>query len=47
MSERMTPSEQYARWSIPDPDATEGPARLDAFRSARDQLKTRIDQDLL
>ena len=34
-------------WSIPDPDTAEGPARLDAFRSARDQLRTRIEKELL
>ena len=31
-----------AHWGLPDPAAVEGPGRLDAFRAARDELRTRL-----
>ena len=31
-----------AHWGLPDPAAVEGPDRLDAFRAARDELRTRL-----
>ena len=31
-----------AHWGLPDPAAVEGPHRLDAFRAARDELRTRL-----
>ena len=31
-----------AHWGLPDPAAVEGEGRLDAFRAARDELRTRL-----
>ena len=34
-------------WSVADPAAVNGARRLDAFRAARDELKRRIDAEIL
>ncbi len=31
-----------AHWGLPDPAAVQGPDRLDAFRTTRDELRTRL-----
>ena len=39
---------KYLHWSIPDPAPIDDPAlKLAAFRSARDQLRDRIERELL
>jgi hypothetical protein len=39
---------KYLHWSIPDPAAEpDGPRKLDAFRTARDLLRDRIERELV
>ncbi len=40
-------AKRMLHWSIPDPAGEAGDARMRAFRAARDQLRARIEEELL
>ncbi len=40
-------AKRMLHWSIPDPIVASGDARIAAFRAARDQLKERIEAEVL
>jgi arsenate reductase len=40
-------AKERRHWSIADPAKVQGPRRLDAFRAARDELRQRIEREVL